>query len=378
MKRLDVRLIGPVTDISENSSNLREFALALSETGIVVSLANVNNVSPFKVSIDSVTAKKLEVMSQTPVSSNYVAIYMLPPELMRFSDGAAKANICWTSCGTDKIPYLATLLLNYQNINEVWVPTKTNLDTFVGCGINPAKIKTVPWGVDSSNYQQGNSPMGSLKEDGNFYFSYIGSLKMSSGFDAVLKAFYSEFKNEENVKLIFKAFIGNVEAAKEKEIVTNLLNKFKGDSKAEVVYIPGNINNDHMKALYHTGDCFVNVPRAKAWGNGIIKSMAAGVPVITNVNTGNRAYTNHQNSILIGSSFSKINDIEWLINNPMQQEHSWWEPNVEELKVAMRKVYSKEIDVEPLKTAARKDALKNDWKRVAMEVIKNIKKYSEA
>jgi len=377
MKRLDVRLIGPVFDVSSYGSNLREFALALSETGVVVHLVDVTNVSPFKATIDEATTKRLQVLSQTQISDNYVSIYMLPPDLMRLHDPKAKANIVWTAYDTNKLPYLAALILNSNNISEVWVPTKTCLDIFSSSGINKNKIKQVTWGVDSTSFQPGTKGISSLREDGNFYFGYIGSLKASSGFDYVLKAFYEEFKDDDRVKMLFKAFVGNVEPAKEKEFIKSNLSKFKGDSKAELVYIPGNMTLNEMRALYHTPDCLVSTPKAKAWGTNIIKSMAAGVPVITNVNTGNRAYTNHQNAILVGSSLRPITDIDWLTQNQLQQEHSWWETNVDELKAAMRKVYSKEIDVEPIKIAARREALKLDWKRVAMEVIKNIKRFGD-
>lgn len=377
MQRLDVRIIGPVLDLSGLGSNLREFALALSETGVVVQVVNVTNVSPFKAIIDEVTQKRLEVLAQTQLSPNYVSIYMLPPEVMKLNDPQAKANICWTSYDTNKLPYLASLILNANNVTEVWVPTKTCADIFAGSGVNPQKIKQVSWGVDSVNFQPGNPGIASLKEPDNFYFGYIGSLKASGGFDYVVKAFYEEFKNDEKVKLLFKAFVGNVEPDKERELIKSVISRFKGESKAEVVYVPGNMNLTDMKALYHTPDCFVSTPRAKAWGNSILRSMSAGVPVITNVNTGNRAYTNYQNAVLVGSSIKPIVDIDWLTQNQLQQEHSWWETNIDELKAAMRKVYTKEIDVEPLKIAARREALKLDWKRVAMDVIKNIKRFGD-
>jgi glycosyltransferase involved in cell wall biosynthesis len=377
MKPLGIRLIGPYKDISGLSSNLRELAIALSETGIPVSLVDVQNASPFKASIDETTAKRLEVMAQTSPGENYVSIYMLPPELIRLHDNKAKANIFWTACETDKVPYVAALMMNSPNVTEVWAATNSSLNSFKMGGVVQDKLKLVSWGVDSVNYQPGNPSVSSLREEGNFYFSYIGSLKTSSGFDVVLRAFYEEFKDDEKAKLLFKAFMGNVEASKEKEVIRSIVGKYKGDSKAEVVYVPGNMDNVGMRALYHTGDCLISTPRAKAWNTSVIRSMSAGVPVITNINTGNRAYTNHQNAILIGSSSNKITDIDWLINNPLQQDHSWWEPNLAELKTAMRKVYSKEIDLEPIKTAARREALKLDWKRIAMEVIKNIKQYGD-
>lgn len=375
MTPLSVRLVGQINDISGISSNLRDFAIALSETGIVVNLVNVENISPFKANIDDATKKRLEVMTQTQLSPNYVTIYMLSPEHMKFNDPQAKANICWTAYDTDKLPYLCSLILNASNINEVWVPTKACFDSFSLSGVNAKKLKQVSWGVDSTSYQPGNRKLDSLREPGNFYFGYVGSLKASGGFDYVIKAFYDEFKDDTNAKLILKAFMGNLEPDKERETIKNVMSKFKGDSKAEIIYVPGNISTADMTALYHTPDCFVSTPRSESWGSGIIKSMSAGVPVITNVNTGNRSYTNSSNAILVGSSLKKITDIDWLSQNPLQQEHSWCDVNMTELKSAMRKVYSKEIDVEPLKTEARRTALKLDWKRIAMEVIKNIKQY---
>ena len=377
MKRLDVRIIGPVFDVSGIASSLREFALALSDTGIVVNLVNITNISQFKTTMDPILQKKLEILMNTQISDNYVTIHFVPAEFMRLFDDKSKANICWTGYETDKLPYVCALMMNDTRVKEVWVPTQACLNIFNGAGVDKSKTKVVPWGVDTSLFQPGNSSNIDLKENGNFYFSFIGSLKPSGGYDIVLKAFYEEFKDEPRAKLLLKTFLGNLEPSKEAETIKSVVGRFKGDSKAEVIYIPGNMSVENMIPLYHTGDCMVNVPRAKTWNTNVIKSMAAGVPVITNINTGNRAYTNHQNSILIGSSLRKITDIDFLVANPLQQEHSWFEPNLDELKSAMRKVFDGGYDFEAIKTAARKETLKYDWKRIALEVIKNIKKYGE-
>lgn len=376
MKRLDVRIIGPVFDISGISTCLREFALALTETGVVVHLVNITNISPFKTTLDPLVAKRIEVMMATNLSDNFVTIHFVPAEFMRLMDEKAKANICWTGYGTDKLPFVASLMMNDSRVKQVWVPTQACLNIF-NSSVDNKKTKIVPWGVDTTLFQPGNPISPDMKEEGNFYFSFVGSLKATSGFDVVLKAFYEEFRNDEKVKLIFKSFLGNTDATKEAEVIKGIVGKFKGDSKAEVIYVPGNISENDMRPLLHTGDCLISVPRAKIWNTSVIRSMASGVPVITNINTGNRAYTNHQNSILIGSSLKKIVDIDYLVQNPLQQEHSWWEPNLDELKAAMRKVYEKGYDLDAIKTAARREALKHDWKRVALEVIKNIKQYGE-
>ena len=196
MKRLDVRIVGPVFDISGISSNVREFALALSETGIVVNLVNITNCSPFKATIDPTSQKRLDVMMNTPVSDNYVTIHFVPAEFMRLFDDKAKANICWTGYETDKLPYVCALMMADTRVSEVWVPTTTCLNVFNGAGIPKDKTKVVSWGVDTTLFQPGNPTNADLREDGSFYFSFIGSLKPSSGYDVVLKAFYEEFKDE--------------------------------------------------------------------------------------------------------------------------------------------------------------------------------------
>lgn len=377
MKRLDVRIIGPVFDVSGISSHTREFSLALSEAGIVVHLVNITNISPYKAKLDTATQKRIEILMNTQISDNYVTIHMVPAEFMRLYDEKSKANICWTGYETDRLPYVAALMLNDPRLKEIWVPTQTCLNIFNGCGVDKNKTKLIPWGVDTTLFQPGNAGAADLKEEGSFYFSFISSLKPSAGFDIVLRAFYEEFKSEPNVKLLFKAFMGNIESDKEGELIKQVVGRIKGDSKAEVVYVPGNMDTESLRSLYHTGDCLISVPRAKIWNNSVIRSMAAGVPVITNINTGNRSYTNHQNAILVGSSLRKIIDVDFLINNPLQQEHSWFESDLNELKISMRKVYNKEIDVEKLKIEARRTSLKYDWKRICIDVIKNIKKYGE-
>ena len=239
------------------------------------------------------------------------------------------------------------------------------------------KIAVVPFGVDTKTFHPINTGIEDLVKDENFYFSFIGSLKISCGFDVALKAFYEEFKNDDKVKLIFKAFVGNLKEEDEEKQVSTLLNQFKGDSKAEVVYLAGNQSEDVMRQIFHTGDCLVAPYRGKAWGGSVIQSMAAGVPVITNRNTGNRAYTNGKNARFINSSVKRIDNIEWLLNNPSQQNLSWYEPNIDDLKREMRFAVENKDKMEEMAVKARQDILAYDWDKVAMKVLEQIKPYGE-
>jgi len=373
MANLGVRLIGPVYDVSGVSSNLREFALALSETGVQVQLVDIPNLTPFKVTLDNITKQRLEIMTNTKAGENFVSIHMTWPDKMLFVDDQAKANIVWTFTETSSLPHVCNLILNNNNITEVWVPSEDQLGRFNS--INKDKIKKVSFGVDSNRYQPGLEKMSDIREEGNFYFSFLGSLKLSSGFDKVLEAFYREFSEDKNVKLILKAFLGNVTPEKESEIVTNILKNIKRDSSAEVIYVPGNISVEEMRKLYHTGDCFVYPGRSKGWSTSIMKSMAAGIPVITTSAMRKTGFISDSNAIMVKSTDKKVDSIDWLLQNPLYNGSHWNEPDVDDLKKTMRSVYDKSIDTEKITIKARQDALKSDWKRVAMNVLKEIKKY---
>jgi glycosyltransferase involved in cell wall biosynthesis len=192
----------------------------------------------------------------------------------------------------------------------------------------------------------------------------------------LLRAFFDEFKTDSKVKLLFKADLHSGSYDQEKPYIKNLIKNAKGDSAAEVLALCDNINEEFMARLYSTADCFVLPSRGEGWGLGYIQSMACGVPVIATDCSAHTTFCNPNNSLMIPAELQKIDNLDWLLQVPFQQEHSWFEPDYDALRKQMRWAYKNSDKLPDLGKKANEDVQKYDWQNIAMQIVSQIAKYA--
>lgn len=375
MKPIDVKLFGPTYDVSGISQCVREIALALYDNGVNVGIVDMPDFSPVKTDVGPEAAQKLNIMQRNKLFNPFVTIHFYP--LDRFKgqlDKDAIANIFWSMYETDRIPYYWKLLLNKNEISEVWVPSEFNKESYIKSKVDKDKISVVNLGVNLDKYNPKNQHL-PIKEPNSFYFSYISELKWCKGYEVLLKAFYEEFRTEPKAKLLFKCSSTN-DQNHVKQLV-QLIGSYKNGSQAEVILLPNPQTEEWMTRLYKTADCFVLPSRGEGWGLGIIQSMASGVPVITTDCSAQKTFANSKNSLMIDAALEKIGNIEWLMQVPVQNEHWWYEPNFPQLKKQMRYAFENKKKMTELGETARKDAEKFGWFNTAIQIVENLEKYSK-
>jgi len=381
MSTLGIKIIGPAMNINFYGNATREIALALSSLGENVALGDTTGQGDFTVKISDAETQAINQLKSVNLQPPFVAIHINSPERINFVDNGAIANIAWTATDTLTVPLLSSLMMASPLLKEVWVPNAQKSAFIDSTYIPPAKLSTMQFGVNTEKFnpnkkESAKSTLGFTDKDA-FYFGFIGSLKYTSGFDLVLRAFFEEFKNDKNVKLVFKSFMGNLNGNQEKDLIYKVIKDYKKDSQAELLYLAGNQSDEFMTMLHHGIDCLVSPARSKAWNSSVIKCMAAGVPTIANTHAGNKSYTAKEtNTLLTGSKNSKITNIDWLVQNLIHQGCEWSEPNFDELKKAMRNEYENRMKESAIVPTARKRVEKLDWKNIAMEVSKSIQKYA--
>ena len=371
---LGVRIIGPAFDTSGIAQVCRETCLAFYDIGVSVHLVDIPDFNPVKADIQPERLNKLKQMQANKLDK-YVTIHMYPVERINQIDMNAKANIVWINYETDRIPYVWSLILNQPAISDVVVPTEFNKMTFSKGGVNKDKISVAPFGVDTERYTPNGAKLEFLKEDEAFNFGFVSTFKNCKGYDVLFSAFFEEFKNEPKAKLVLKTDLNTGDFEKEKQYIINVIRSFKKDSKAEIIYIAENYSEEKMEALYRSLDCFVLPSRGEGWGLGYLQSMASGVvPIATNCSA-QRSYLNSDNALLVDAPQVKINSIEWLLNARFQQEHFWWEPNLDQLRKQMRYAFENKDKLNKMGEQSRKDSLKYDWKESVTKILPILKKY---
>ena len=135
-----------------------------------------------------------------------------------------------------------------------------------------------------------------LKTKKNVKFLHVSSCFPRKGVDILLKSYFEEFTDKDDVCLIIKTFPNihnNIEYT-----LGALKNKFK-DSSPEVEIINRDLPQDEIYSLYKSVDCYVQVSRGEGFGLPVAEAMLAKLPVIVSNNTGMADFCNNENSLIV-------------------------------------------------------------------------------
>lgn len=178
-------------------------------------------------------------------------------------------------------------------------------------------------------------------EDFGFKFLSVFEWIMRKDPYTLIQAFVEEFSPEEDVCLILRSWSKFENPVKWIGMMAKNHNVF---------WLPMDL--PHLGSLYRACDCFVTATLGEGFGHPIAEAMACGLPVIVPNSTGIKDYCNKNNSFLIPVEEKEIkdtrsfkiagNELDIGRGHPFGLIKPWfkcWEPDKEELKKAMRKVF---------------------------------------
>lgn len=118
------------------------------------------------------------------------------------------------------------LVTHCNQMDEIWVPTQFNLETFAASGVARSKLHVVPQGIDTSFFdpepatpltlvQLGaqlclGSPHATMGKP--YVFLAVFKWEIRKGWDVLLRAYFEEFTSTDNVELhiLTHPFMDNV------------------------------------------------------------------------------------------------------------------------------------------------------------------------
>ena len=103
---------------------------------------------------------------------------------------------------TDRIPAGWVRLCNAMD--EVWVPSQFNVETFASSGVHRDRVVVVPEAIVIADYDDGGR---GLEIPGPQRFTFLSLFDWSwrKGWDVLLRAFCSEFRRDhDDVRLVLK------------------------------------------------------------------------------------------------------------------------------------------------------------------------------
>ena len=376
---LGINWIGPIDDISGVANVNRNVIIAAMKMGIPMKCTNALQFwSHLKVGLSK---DKIDLLEQAKSFNfppkQYVTVMSFPPHYVQQLDGNAITNISYSLFETNKIPINWPNVLNAPAISEVWVPCKFQLASYKLGGVDSKKIKYMPMGVDTDEFVPLGPKMAFTKNN-EFNFLSIMDVSSRKNPEVLLRSYFEEFKDQDDVVLILKAYTGGADEGSRQGIRT-MIKKHKEDfkSKAKVIYLPGFLSDAQFALLHRSVNVYVCAPRGEGWNLPALQSMACGVPCIMPKHTSQLDFGTDENCFWIDSTEVDITDPHFLALDARFYGHRWWEVDGNSLKKQMRFTYTNREELGIRGQKARAMAEQFSWKNSVRKMVAQTAKHAQ-
>ena len=253
-----------------------------------------------------------------------------------------------------------------NGMDQVWVPSTFNREAFVRSGVDAARLRVMPEGVDTRRYRPGLKPLplpARLRR--GFTFLSVFDWIDRKGPDILLRAFVRAFEPDDEVVLLLKIHKFDDPTANLESRLLYFLEHDCGvryEQAPPIAVLSGLLPADAMPRLYNSADAFVLPSRGEGWGRPYMEAAACGLPVIATRWSGHMDFLNDGNSFLISP--------EAIVPAPRESDreiyigHEWAEPSVDHLTQLLRQVAGDRAQARARGKQARRDMVERWDSRV--------------
>ena len=164
-------------------------------------------------------------------------------------------------------------------VDEAWVYSNDNRETFIRSGINKDKVHVISLGVNTDIFNMNAKPY-EIPTKKKFKFIYIGGNTSRKGLDILLDSYIANFTKEDDVCLVIKDYAKPVYGGGKSLLENSINNANAQPSYPEIVYLGDNMTEEEIAGLLRACDCYVHPYRSEGFGLPIAEAMACGLPVI--------------------------------------------------------------------------------------------------
>lgn len=294
------------------------------------------------------------------IESEVPAFIHTVPRGLELAKAHGSSRYCYSVLETSLIP--DDWVRNLNACDGAITATKWGKAIYEECGVN--NVSVVPHGVDSMMFSPYNQKIKELVDAKKFFFLTVGKFEERKGYDVLFEAFNQEFKDEEDVEILAhmnNPFIREFNAAE--ALMSMNLSSYK-----KIRPVP-NMPRAKMASLYATCDAFVAPTRGEGWGLPITEAMASAMPTIVTNWSGPTEYATKDNAFLLNKFELKEPSLGLQFHDSFEGSQ-WANPDVAELREAMRAVYENRDEARKKGDQARKDMVaKWSWERAAETLV---------
>lgn len=349
-------------------------ALALAEAGVRVQLAPLGPQGDAMRILPNHVRQRLELLSRERVDFATSILYQHAMAPLWNLTVYGSMRVGRTMFETDRIPDGWAERCNA--LDEVWVPTEFNRQTFTEGGVKAEKLRVVRAGVDTELFRPDAQPL-KISHTRSFNFLSVFDVQPRKGSDLLLRAYLSEFKPDEDVALILKVSKCSDPSIDPAAQLCYFIEKEAGvrlENCPPVILLNQVMPQTQMAALYATADAFVLPTHGEGYGRPLMEALASELPVIATRWSGQLDFLRDDNSYLI--------DIEGLVPASVEEEvfagHLWAQPSVDHLRQLMRRVFSNPAEARTRARQGRKDMVSSwDWSITASAWVDEFRRLLE-
>ncbi|SMC22443.1 Glycosyltransferase, GT2 family [Desulfacinum hydrothermale DSM 13146] len=364
-----IRWQSPVWNFNGHASHARKVIAALQQTRIFLSVVPT---APDKLFVRHLTPSEMAMWNELmrkPVGQGAYLCFAVPNledgtdafRAWREANPGFDTYVGITTFETDSLPPGWADACN--GMDELWVPSTFNRETFARGGVDPSRIHVFPTSIDTNVYDRRRVVPLSIKNRRGFAFLSVFQWTHRKGWDVLLRAYLSAFEPDEDVCLILRTYPYKIKEPPIRERMETYIRNLGVDPRETppIILLDKFIPEKFMPSLYATADAYVLPSRGEGFGLPYMEAMAMELPVIATRWGGHLDYMNDDNSYLV--------DVEGLrpADSQLTAETSYYagdqklaEPSVSHTAELMRHVFDNRDEALQRGRAARQHIL-NHW-----------------
>jgi len=283
----DVIWIAPFHNAGDEADEARAFVTELTAAGTAIAAKQLGAAMPgleaqLEEDRPGVAASVRHALDRPATNAKMAVIHVIGGLAQRVPGPGP--TVIRTMHETDGLPALWVEKLN--TVDEVWVPTRFNHETFRAAGVTSG-IHVVPGGIDSSWFRP-DLPTLALPSAASTTFLSVSDGSHRRAPDVLLHAWAEAFAPSDDVALVLcSSTRSNGGDAPGADQVENLVDAElaavgygRGDV-APIVVLDRHLPPDAFRRLVSGTDVYVSPDRGEGWGRLLLAAQACGNAVIT-------------------------------------------------------------------------------------------------